>query len=159
MLYSPIADVQTVLGEQTDAVATSDTGTFSLLSLFKRSLEKLSALTALYNPTVTQSGGIGATFADLPVTGKLRRVVIQNRSGVVLFLQFHQKATPLATGDVPLNGQLYQVGNNGQVILAAADYGLNGTSPPANTRIGVSTSFGTFSAHASSNVSLFVETI
>jgi hypothetical protein len=106
-----------------------------------------------------QSGGIGSAFADIPVTGKLRRVIAQNRSGATLFLQFHQKATALTTGNIPLNGQIYQVPNNGQVILGVADFGMNGTQLPSNTRIGLSTTFGTFTAHAGTEVSLFVETI
>ena len=119
----------------------------------------VTALAALFDPVVVQAGGIGAAFADLPVTGKLRRIAVQNRSGVVLFLQFHAKASPLTTGNVPVNGQLYQVPNNGQLILGAADYGLHGTQVPANTRVGVSTTLGTFTAHASASVAIFVETI
>lgn len=136
-----------------------EVGGVSALGWLSSIRKAVTALVNFFNPTVVQAGGIGPTFASLSVAGRLRRVVVQNRSGATLFLQFHQKASPLSTGDVPLNGQIYQVANNGQVILAAADYGLHGTQVPTNTRVGLSTTFGTFTAHSSALASLFVETI
>lgn len=152
-LSTRLAEGTPITGEALEVGGSSALGWLSSIR------KAIATLTALFNPTVTQTGGIGTAFADLPITGKLRRVVTQNRSGDVLFLQFHQKGAALATGDIPLNGQLYQIMNNGQVILAAADYGLNGTQLPTNTRIGISTTFATYTAHTSGSVALFVETI
>jgi hypothetical protein len=152
-LTTRLSEGTPITGEVLEAGGTGGVGWFSSIR------KAITAIANYFNPTVVQAGGIGPTFADIPVTGKLRRVVVQNRSGATLFLQFHQKALPLTTSDVPLNGQIYQVANNGQVILAAADYGLHGTTAPTNTRLGLSTTFGTYTAHASTNASLFVETI
>jgi hypothetical protein len=152
-LTTRLSEGTPITGEVLEAGGTGGVGWFSSIR------KAITAIGNYFNPTVVQAGGIGPTFADIPVTGKLRRVVVQNRSGATLFLQFHQKAAALAALDVPLNGQIYQVANNGQVILAAADYGLHGTTAPTNTRLGLSTTFGTYTAHASTSASLFVETI
>ena len=64
------------LGAQADAAASSDTGTFSLLSLFKRLLSRLTTL-------LPQSSGrldvsIGASPATVPVSGTVSLTDISN---------------------------------------------------------------------------------
>jgi hypothetical protein len=152
-LTTRLSEGTPITGEALEAGGAGGMGWFSSIR------KAINAIANYFNPTVVQAGGIGPTFASIAVVGKLRRVVAQNRSGATLFLQFHQNTNPLDTGDVPLHGQIYQIANNGQVILAAADYGLHGTTAPANTKVGISTTFGTFTAHTSANASLFVETI
>lgn len=69
----------TAIGTPTDAVATTDTGTFSLISLFKRSLQKLTSLLSTQTITMvtTQSLAISGTSAQTAVVNAgTSRVII-----------------------------------------------------------------------------------
>lgn len=59
-------NLNTAIGAQADAVATSDTGTFSFISLFKRSLERLTGLLDKYK---TRDSALAATGDLMPIAG------------------------------------------------------------------------------------------
>lgn len=61
---SELDDFSAAIGQPADASATTDTGTFSLLSLFKRSLEKLTALAAQLPASLTTNGSSLKTGAS-----------------------------------------------------------------------------------------------
>lgn len=67
-----LSSLDTNLGAKADAVATTDTGTFSLIALFKRSLEKLSTIAgkADVTGTITQlQPTVGVTAVRATVSG------------------------------------------------------------------------------------------
>jgi hypothetical protein len=106
------------------------------------------------------SGG-ATNIIDLPVYGRLRRMTANNRTAGLLFLQIHDKATALVAGDVPLNGEVYPIAANSSLPFTAADLGEMGTAIADNPRIGLSSTFNTYTAAviAANQASLFVEVI
>jgi hypothetical protein len=65
----------TDLGAQADAAATTDTGTFSLIALVKRSLQRLTSLIALLPASLGAKTGAGS-FSVVPATDTRSTVVI-----------------------------------------------------------------------------------
>jgi hypothetical protein len=86
----------------------------------------------------------GFNFSDLPVAGRTRAITANNNSAVKLFLQVHDKATLLVTGDTPINGRVYPIPPGGVVVLGVGDLGPNGTQLGLNTRLALSTAFSTW---------------
>lgn len=77
------------IGETADAAATTDTGTFSLISLFKRLLQKLPALESGRIPVALSGGGGGGTeYADgATAATPTGTVAMGNKSGVAKAVQ------------------------------------------------------------------------
>jgi hypothetical protein len=96
------------------------------------------------DPTLntTQIGGFN--FSDLAVAGRTRAITANNNSAVKLYLQVHDKATGLATGDTPINGRVYPIAPGGVVALGVGDLGPNGTQLGVSTRLALSTAFSTW---------------
>lgn len=93
-----------------------------------------------------ESGGFN--ILDLPIYGRTRRILANNRTAAPLFLGVYAKNTPLAAADRPINGQIYLIPANGLSLTAVADWGEHGTvlSPESVTaivqvRLGVSSTF------------------
>ena len=111
-------------------------------------------------PTIdnlVRSGGI-STIVDLPISGRARRVVVNNRSASTIFLQVHDKVTALSTGDIP-SAEIYPVVANGVVVLSTADLSQYGTKLGDNPRLGLSSTFDTYTPISPANTSIFVETL
>lgn len=77
------------LGATNDSAATTDTGTFSLIALFKRSLQSLTSLIALFTrPTITYITGTISTSGDNTIVAApgsglsiyITHLVLQNES-------------------------------------------------------------------------------
>jgi hypothetical protein len=108
----------------------------------------------LINPTVSTLGGFG--IVDLALTGsRTRSFQITNNTAAIIFVQVHNKATALVTGDVPLNGYSVRLPANSSYSLGAGDLGMSGTSLSTNTRIGLSSTFATYTAITPTNTSIF----
>lgn len=86
--------------------------------------------------------------ADFALTAgkRVASMVFTNTSAVVVFLQIFDSAVALATGAVPLNGLIYRVPAGSSLPFTVADFGQVGTLYGANTRIGLSSTFGTYTA-------------
>jgi hypothetical protein len=91
--------------------------------------------------TVTQFGGFGV--ADVPITGSIKNISATNTTATFIYLQIHSTTTALTTGLVPLNGKSYRIPANSTVFFGTGDIG---TSLITNCRIGLSTSFNTYTA-------------
>lgn len=77
----PVAQAPESMGAINDAVATSDTGAFSLLSLFKRSLQYLGAMGA--NPAVVNGVISAATAAPATIAGLVANSFVMIAAGTV----------------------------------------------------------------------------
>jgi hypothetical protein len=93
------------------------------------------------NPVLNTNQLGGFNFSDLAVAGRTRAITANNNSAVKLFLQVHDKATLLVTGDTPINGRVYPIAPGGVVALGVGDLGPNGTQLGLNTRLALSTAF------------------
>lgn len=101
-------------------------------------------------------GGIAQT-ADLAVYGRVLKVAVNNQTASVIYLQvFINKATALSTGDIPVD--VYPVAANFALVLATETFGNYGTFLGVNARLGLSSTFASYTAIASlTNTSLFVD--
>jgi hypothetical protein len=143
---SPVPANVASLGSTNDAVATSDTGTFSLISLFKRALERLSRIptgltvsstrlltnseTSSRVPTTTSVSSSATSKTILAANTSRRGLSIHNQSTATLYLSFTNPATVpnsfigMAPGTVLFLDQ--------QLIVTNAIYGIwssaNGTA-------------------------------
>jgi hypothetical protein len=106
--------------------------------------------------TVTQFGGFGV--ADVPVTGSIKSMSATNTTATFVYLQIHSTASALTTGLVPLSGKSYRIPANSTVFFGAGDLG---TSLITNCRIGLSTSFNTYTpvALTATSFGVNIETI
>lgn len=110
------AAINTAIGAQADAVATSDTGTFSLISLFKRALETLTTISG----RVLVSLGAGAT------DGTTQRVVVASDqtvpvSATSLPLPAGAATSALqGTGNTSLSSIDTKTPSLGQALMAAS---------------------------------------
>jgi hypothetical protein len=99
-------------------------------------------------------GGVGVV--DRPFTTALRSVTCSNNTATVVYLQFHSKATALALNDVPLNGLIFII-SSGQTLFLDTSYFGNSGKLFTNGRIGLSSTFGTYTANPTANTSLALE--
>jgi hypothetical protein len=103
------------------------------------SQEKVTVVAGQINPTADTALAAGK---------KLYRLAMTNNSPSVIYLQLHQNTAALATGAVPLLGFVFRVPANSSFILDETYFGDSGELISANTRIGLSTIFGTYNALA-----------
>lgn len=112
---------------------------------------------AYEQPEISRLGGFGLVDFAVPNGASIRRLLANNRTATPLFLQIHSKATALAAGDVPLNGESYPLEALGQIYLGPGDLGEYGSILGSNIRFGISSTFDTYTAAAASNnLSLFL---
>lgn len=114
----------------------------------------------LANRTESLLGSIGTT-ADLPVTSgqRIKTLTFTNNTGSVVFLQIHNKSSALATSDVPLNGLVFRIPANSTLDKTVADFGEAGVLYGPNIRIGLSSTFATYTAITPTNTSINVITV
>jgi hypothetical protein len=93
-----------------------------------------------------ESGGFNVL--DLPIYGRTRRILANNRTAAPLFLAVYAKNIALAAADRPINGQIYLIPATGLSLTSVADWGEHGTvlSPESvaasvQVRLGVSSTF------------------
>jgi hypothetical protein len=92
-------------------------------------------------------GAAVTPLADTPLTSpnRIRQLLFTNNSASILFLQIFTSPTALTATSVP-NVLVIRVPANATLDKTVADFGESGTFYGANTRIAVSTTFGTFTA-------------
>jgi hypothetical protein len=133
---------------------------------FTRSISRYSSNSPAPVPTHSRrvggySGAPGFVIQDVPIWGRVRRLTVNNRTPSLFFLQIHDKATALATGNVPLTGEVYPVAINSSLPFTVADFSEFGTQIADNPRIGLSSTFATYTAAAiaAGQASLFAEVL
>lgn len=90
-----------------------------------------------------RSGGFN--ILDLPLWGRTRRIVCCNRTGAAIFLQIHNKTTPLVIGDIPV-GDVYTINPAQNFVLSVGELGEHGTVFGSSPRIGLSSTFSRYTA-------------
>lgn len=85
---------------------------------------------------------------DLPIYGRVRRMIANNRTTNLLFLQIHDKATPVVNGNIPI--EIYQL-PTATLSFSVADFDNGGTILGAaiNPRVAISTTFSVYTAPVS----------
>jgi hypothetical protein len=99
-------------------------------------------------------GGVGVV--DRPFTTALRGLTCSNNTTATLYLQFHSKASALALNDVPLNGLIFII-SSGQTLFLDTSYFGNSGKLFTNGRIGLSSTFGTYTANPTADTALALE--
>lgn len=110
-------------------------------------LDNRGSLVVTQDKQTTQVGQINPA-ADTALTAgkKVYRVAITNTSATVIFLQFHNTALAIATGAVPNLGMIIRVPAGSTLVLDETTFGDSGELISNNTRIGLSSTFGTYTA-------------
>jgi hypothetical protein len=104
----------------------------------------------LANRTETLIGAVNSATQTAPAAGqRIKSLLFTNNTASVIFLQIHDKASALVLGDTPLSGLIFRVPANSTLDKTVADFGEAGILYGANTRIGLSSTFATFTAIAS----------
>jgi hypothetical protein len=126
-----------------------------------RHASNIGTATAVGSQRLGGFAGGATNIIDLPLHGRIRRLTANNRTAGLLFLQIHDKATVLTAGNVPLNGEVYPLVAGSSLPFTAADFGEVGSWFGENPRIGISSTFGTYTAAviAANQASLFVEVV
>lgn len=97
------ANLNTAIGLKNDASATTDTGTFSLISLFKRSLEKLtilssntSALGVKHTGILSSINGSGGALIDLvaSTSAPIKKIKVSMNTGSAVGVYLNGNASP-----------------------------------------------------------------
>jgi hypothetical protein len=108
-------------------------------------------------------GGISPAAADFLVGARaIRRIYASNTTAIALFIQYHNKAAALTTGDIPISGEIYSLpavsgSNAGIALVSPSDLPASGLSYGGNTRVGVSSTRNTYTAAAMTGVNLNIE--
>jgi hypothetical protein len=110
-------------------------------------LDNRGGLIVSQDKLTTQIGQINPA-ADTALTSgkKVYRVVVTNNSAAVAFLQFHNTALAIATGAAPNLGMVFRVPANSTFVLDETTLGTGGELISANTRVGLSSTFETYTA-------------
>lgn len=98
-------------------------------------------------PQVTSNFGGTNPVSDLPVgtvNSRVRGLLFTNLSGITVYVGVYNSATALLTATLPVNGYVIRVPTNATLDKGVADFGETGRLFGANTRIGLSSTFGTY---------------
>jgi hypothetical protein len=118
----------------------------------------LSPSTAFSGAAPANVGGFAV--ADLQLTGtRARFLQVNNNSASVIYVQIHSKALALSNGEIPVNGFSIRTPSNSSLILGAADFGTDGTALATNPRVGLSSTFSTYTAITPANTSIFAQVV
>jgi hypothetical protein len=141
------SDLLPLTGNRIRYVQTITGTTPSITRSILRTQSNLSVSTAI---GTRESGGFN--ILDLPIYGRTRRILANNRTAAPLFLGVYAKNTALAAADRPINGQIYLIPASGLSLTSVADWGEHGTvlSPESvaasvQVRLGVSSTFAQMS--------------
>jgi hypothetical protein len=118
----------------------------------------LSPSTVGIGAPLTNLGGFA--ISDLQLTGtRTRFLQVNNNTASVIYAQIHSNALALSSGDIPVNGFSTRIPANSSFILGAADLEANGTALTINPRVGLSSTFSTYTAIMPANTSIFAQVV
>lgn len=114
------------------------------------------ALVVAIRPLVVSQVGQVNPSADTALTSnaRIKGLVFTNTSAVAVFLGVYASATALTAASVPSNGYVIRVPAGATLDKTAADFGEAGRLFGSSTRIGLSTTLGTFTALSAANLAL-----
>lgn len=128
-----LSNIDTAIGAKADSSASTDTGTFSLISLFKRLLEKVTTLVAKDFSTETTLSALNTKIPASPATSAKQDTGNTSLSSIDGKLTDVATQTTLAlikakTDNIPAQGQALAAAST-PVVLTAAQ--LSTLTPPA----------------------------
>lgn len=91
-------------------------------------------------------GGLNVNDVAIINGSRIKGMLVTNKTNNIIYIQVHSKASPLATGDVPLYGLTIRVPANSTIDKNAGDYGETGILYGSNIRVGLSSTFGSYTA-------------
>jgi hypothetical protein len=112
---------------------------------------------------VAELGGINPGSAEFLVGArKIRQIYASNTTAIALFVQYHNKALALATGDIPTSSKIYSLpavsgSNAGILFLSPSDFPPNGLNYGGSTRVAISSTRNTYTPAAMAGVNLNIE--
>jgi hypothetical protein len=114
----------------------------------------------LANRNETQVGSI-ETSADIAIGAgqRIKSILFNNITASVVYLQIFNKASALALNDIPLNGLIIRVPINSTLDKNTGDFGEAGILYGATIRIGLSSTFATYTPIAPANTSINIITV
>jgi len=112
------------------------------------------------NRVELMGGSISSTADYVPFPGqRIRSLVFTNTTISTVFLQIHNKTSSLITGDIPLNGLIFRIPANSTLDKTTADFGETGILYGNNIRVGLSSTFDTFTAISPLGTSINIITV
>lgn len=142
LLTGGIVNINNSIGSQNDGAAASDNPPFaSLISLFKRLLQRLSLLIGLFMPAATETEYIGTSAgANLKASpGNIYAITVSNGNNAIRYFQIFNKASNPILNDVPVrvfpipgSDSLFLlgqdvIGGNGIVLSTGVTWGFSTT--------------------------------
>lgn len=109
-----------------------------------------------YVPTL-RYGGYNLNSIALAQMARFKTISISNNSGTLLWLQLFDKALALAGGDVPINGCVYRIPANSTISYGVGDFGADGKFVGVNPRLGISSTFASYTAATLTATAINVE--
>jgi hypothetical protein len=113
---------------------------------FTRNINRLSYNDIPSTPVrVYRTGGIETN--DVPLYGRVLEIAVNNMTSNVIYLQIFNKASALATNDIPI--KIYPINANSSLVMGAEVFGDYGLYYGATIRAGLSSTFTAYTAISS----------
>jgi hypothetical protein len=105
---------------------------------------------------VTSQIGSDNPAADtpIPLSSRIRGIAFTNTTASAVFVGIYNSATPLTTGTAPSLGYVIRVPAGATLDKTTADFGEMGRFFANNTRIGLSSTFATYTPLTAPNLAL-----
>jgi hypothetical protein len=113
----------------------------------------------LANRTESLLGGIAINDLEITAGQRIKSLLFTNNTPAIIYLQIFNKASALALADVPLNGFIIRVPPNSTIDKNTGDFGEAGILYAPTVRIGLSSTFDTYTAISPTNTSINVITV
>jgi hypothetical protein len=113
----------------------------------------------LANRTESLLGGVAVNDLAITAGQRIKSLLFTNNTASVIYLQIFSKASALALADAPLNGLIIRVPPNSTIDKNTGDFGEAGMLYAPTVRIGLSSTFSTYTAISPTNTSLNVITV
>ncbi len=90
----------------------------------------------------------------IPANGRIRNIMFFNGTAANSYIQIHSSATPLTGTSIPFAGWSMEVPALSSLLITQADFGSAGRFFATNTRVGLSSTLGVFTALTAPNLAL-----
>jgi hypothetical protein len=90
----------------------------------------------------------------IPANARIRSILLFNGTAANIYLQIHSSSTALTGTSVPFAGFSMEIPPSATLLITQADFGREGRFFAINTRVGVSSTFATFTALTAPNLAL-----